>query len=468
MRGRSLLLVLILIALGAFVACSDDESETTDDPPADMGVNHATDANNSNNESDAEDPGNNGSDMANNEHDGSDAGDDAGNTMEDMGEGSVELIPGRVVAGSNFSCALDAGGVAYCWGDSGDAQTGTGEVSVFDPVPPTAVDTDETFVELAAAAATACGLTADGSIFCWGADGEGQAGDGDGSIYDCGAGGGKPCARTPVAVDSDEVFTAIDGGGSTFCALNQSSEIFCWGPVNAFDAESTYESPTLVDKLCQPEDVGIDYTAEWDALTLVDLNVVDEGNMCVVADNATIWCDRFNTANDCWQKLGTSLVDGLAYETFEHGDISGCGFSTDGILYCRGRETAALGHVYEDNSTHGVPVAGGHDFGLVSVAGETACALTLDGKAYCWGWNRAGQLGTGDMPECDVHNWSCSVEPVAVAGDHTFYSIDMSADHVCAIATDGTPYCWGDNEMGATGQDAMTETVTTPAAAPLP
>jgi alpha-tubulin suppressor-like RCC1 family protein len=57
------------------------------------------------------------------------------------------------------------------------------------------------------------------------------------------------------------------------------------------------------------------------------------------------------------------------------------------------------------------PVAGDHRFSTIAVTEDHACALTLEGEAYCWGQNRTGQLGTGNNID--------SNEPVAVVSAAT-------------------------------------------------
>jgi alpha-tubulin suppressor-like RCC1 family protein len=74
-------------------------------------------------------------------------------------------------------------------------------------------------------------------------------------------------------------------------------------------------------------------------------------------------------------------------------------------------------------------------FTSLSVSGHR-CALAADGTAYCWGSNDGGQLGTGDRVDRRA--------PTPVAGGLHFTSITTGEYHTCAIATDGTVYCWGD------------------------
>ena len=72
-----------------------------------------------------------------------------------------------------------------------------------------------------------------------------------------------------------------------------------------------------------------------------------------------------------------------------------------------------------------------------------SCGLTATGAAYCWGWNRDGQLGDGSVRD--------RTTPVAVGGGLAFTSITAGAGHTCAVTADGTAYCWGFNLSGQLG-----------------
>lgn len=76
------------------------------------------------------------------------------------------------------------------------------------------------------------------------------------------------------------------------------------------------------------------------------------------------------------------------------------------------------------------------------------CALDQNGKAYCWGVNTDGQLGTGDNVDRLV--------PTPVVGDLTFDTIAVGTRHTCGITTDGTAYCWGANQYGRLGNGTET------------
>jgi alpha-tubulin suppressor-like RCC1 family protein len=46
-------------------------------------------------------------------------------------------------------------------------------------------------------------------------------------------------------------------------------------------------------------------------------------------------------------------------------------------------------------STVPVAVSGGYSFASVDGGDDHTCGVTTAGAAYCWGLNRAGQLGNG-------------------------------------------------------------------------
>jgi len=90
----------------------------------------------------------------------------------------------------------------------------------------------------------------------------------------------------------------------------------------------------------------------------------------------------------------------------------------------------------------------------VSEGFQSACALVSDGTVSCWGDNSLGQLGDATLPT--------ALTPVSVPGVAGASAISVGAFHACALLTDGTARCWGDNEFGQLGNGTAT-----PQAAPV-
>jgi len=94
---------------------------------------------------------------------------------------------------------------------------------------------------IAAGPAFACAAT-DTKVFCWGADGQGQLGDGQPKTF------GPPV----VVADVDETAPLVIAAGlSRACALHDDRRISCWGTDAFFGSGMTTLdlSPTLVGGL---------------------------------------------------------------------------------------------------------------------------------------------------------------------------------------------------------------------------
>jgi len=73
-----------------------------------------------------------------------------------------------------------------------------------------------------------------------------------------------------------------------------------------------------------------------------------------------------------------------------------------------------------------------------------ACAVTVEGRARCWGDNRTGQLGDGSRVEKN--------QPAEVIGiARRITSITAGRGHTCALTFLGGVNCWGENKFGQLG-----------------
>lgn len=126
----------------------------------------------------------------------------------------------QIVTGTAHTCALEATGSAWCWGNV----LGAGN-----PAPPhaagapVAVAGGHTFVSLTSGGAHACGLTASGQAYCWGVNPDGRTGqiptDGPPNF------GGVP---SPTLVSGGRTYSALTAGSAHTCGL-ASDVLYCWG-----------------------------------------------------------------------------------------------------------------------------------------------------------------------------------------------------------------------------------------------
>jgi alpha-tubulin suppressor-like RCC1 family protein len=74
----------------------------------------------------------------------------------------------------------------------------------------------------------------------------------------------------------------------------------------------------------------------------------------------------------------------------------------------------------------------------VAVGSAHTCALASDGTVWCWGGNQVNQLNSG--------NGLPSYKPVQVGGIAGARSLSAGGDHSCVVRADGTVKCWGTPE----------------------
>jgi alpha-tubulin suppressor-like RCC1 family protein len=150
---------------------------------------------------------------------------DAGNCGTAGGQLACNLVPVRIAGSESFTsisagdahaCAIDARGVAHCWGANLAGQLGTG--SFLWRFAPTPVSTTLRFTAIAAGIDATCGLTVVGEAFCWGSNTLGQVGDGT-----------TLTRSAPAKVMTALSFTSLSVGVQEACALTAGGAAHCWG-----------------------------------------------------------------------------------------------------------------------------------------------------------------------------------------------------------------------------------------------
>jgi alpha-tubulin suppressor-like RCC1 family protein len=94
------------------------------------------------------------------------------------------LVPGgpwrAVTAGWAHTCALDTGGALWCWGNNFTGQLGLGDEESRTAPAKVAGDARWESVSTGYGLGFTCGVATDGARFCWGENGAGELGDGNG------------------------------------------------------------------------------------------------------------------------------------------------------------------------------------------------------------------------------------------------------------------------------------------------
>ena len=137
------------------------------------------------------------------------------------------------------------------------------------------------------------------------------------------------------------------------------------------------------------------------------------------------------------------------YESIVAGGKHSCAVTGEGKAYCWGaNESGQIGDGSKDDRATPAAVASDEAFSLLTAGNAHTCGMTTGGAAFCWGENKAGQLGDGSSKN--------STKPVAVPVSGRFRFISAGGGHTCGLTTTGETLCWGNNAQGQLG-DGGTE-----------
>jgi alpha-tubulin suppressor-like RCC1 family protein len=258
--------------------------------------------------------------------------------------------------------------------------------------------------------------------------------------------GARDSAR--VIVLGSLVAERVSAGFWHSCAIAEGTRAFCWG-TNVFGQ------------------LGKGMT---DGDVHTPALVVGNHSFAGIDASLQTTCALEGSTPYCWGNM-VSPIPGLprsatpvarseiAFTQITHGHRHACGLTAAGKAYCWGdNDRGQLGT--DTTLSDSIPraVVGNLTFASISAGGRLTCGLTTAGEAYCWGNNEYGELGVGSRDEsgerCNASDGSyvCLKRPTRVAGGHVFSAISAGYLHACAIRSgDGALYCWGLNDYGQLG-----------------
>ena len=255
--------------------------------------------------------------------------------------------------------------------------------------------------------------------------------------------GGKS-ASVDMTVSASAPMLAVSASYVDVCAITTVGALHCAG--KSYGSVPVAIAPTLRFK------AGRGFGAPSP-----DASSNAENGFCAIAIDDTAYCwgsnefGQLGVGDTQPHTAPTAVAGGLHFKTLAPGDAIACGITLDGKGYCWGAgASGAIGDSQVmDRATPtavqlDVPLAdistGNFTGGGKNGPNGYSCALTTDGKLYCWGGNTTGQLGDNNVP-------SSNATPHAAATSVTFASLSQSNTlFACALTADGTPYCWGNGE----------------------
>lgn len=239
------------------------------------------------------------------------------------GDGIPQLTPFLVAdsltfidvsAATDYTCAVSTAHDAYCWGRNFDNELGIGP-------PPTGPCTTngsctDSPVPVAGGLKFAmvssgpgdhsCGVTLDGAAYCWGKNASGQLGTNAPMDTCIIPGTSYSCSSVPLLVQGGYTFSAVTTGGGFSCGLTTSQTVYCWG--------SAYGGATP-----QPMATGTSFSAISSSV----------GPACGVSTQGTLIC----WASSVYGGATTTIRPDLQFVALSV-DHEACGLRSDGLAAC--------------------------------------------------------------------------------------------------------------------------------------
>jgi alpha-tubulin suppressor-like RCC1 family protein len=291
-----------------------------------------------------------------------------------------------VASSAEHTLALTADGEVWAWGKNSDGQLGDGTRT--DSVLPVKVPLVGVTQIAAGTAHSLAYRASDGALFAWGSNARGQL--------------ARPSdvasSAVPVAVIVPGALTAIATGSDHNLVLSAAGAVYAWGP------------------------------NDYGQLGLGD------------------FVERRTPVQVPLPEVATAVAAGGSHSLAvlaSRGEVYGWGWNVFGQL---GRGVQGTPPVGEPVAA---PALGITDAVAVSVGDLHSLALTRDGHVFAWGYNTEGQVGNGDYTPAYTGVLAPSLLPL-----DSVRAIDAGGLHSVALKTNGELWAWGNNQFGACGDNA--------------
>ncbi|BDR55080.1 hypothetical protein KIMH_11910 [Bombiscardovia apis] len=301
---------------------------------------------------------------------------------------------------------------------------------------------DATLTQVSAGWYHSLGLGRDGKVYAWGRNDAGQLGDGSASNR-----------TSPVAVHTPGgmTFTQVVAGPNDSFALATNGSLYAWGwnSKGQLGNGNTVNQSTPV--LVPVPDGSTKYTkiipGRQHTLAVTDTGALyawGGNDMGQLGEGTT-----FDSLTPVKVKLPTGVT---GFTQISAGSSHTVALGSDGRAYSWGWNgygqlgSAAVAVGGQSSTPVAVDLPGGvSSFKQVVASNDWSLGISSSGHIYTWGYNGDNQLGDGTTT-----NRSTPVAP-ALPGGLSFDQVSVEGDGTVALASSGAAYAWGWNGYGQLG-----------------
>ncbi len=332
---------------------------------------------------------------------------------------------------------LRAGGTAYAWGFNGTGQLGLPPANAI-PQPTPLGEMVAGWSQVSSGIEHSCGI-ANGHAYCWGDIGDGNLGNGASTAF-----------YNPTKIGSDSWTTLAGGPG--LCGLRSDAALMCWGYNQVVGIASTGIGFGNTDPVWAPTRLGTDtWSAVASSTSIFGISAscaIRSGTPYCWGDNSSGELGLGNTTTPQLSPVAVNVPTGTQWTEIAISDHT-CAIKSDATLWCWGaNDTGQLGTGTTSDAPTLAPSSPLTGAWLhVAVAqygfpGSMTCAIKTDHTLWCWGQDPYPASTQHLVPTQVGTDTSWVSRSMANTGNNVSYNLTLGVT-TCAVKLDGTLWCWG-------------------------
>ncbi|MCL2003403.1 MAG: S-layer homology domain-containing protein [Oscillospiraceae bacterium] len=258
-----------------------------------------------------------------------------------------------------------------------------------------------------------------------------------------------PIAPEALSANSELVFVAVSAGGNHAAAIGADGSLWTWGlndegqlgdgTYSYWDGEWDENYENYVDNN-KTTPIRVGTANDW-----VSVSASWYSTMAIKTDGS-LWAWGRNLPDGTvidWDAPPTTTPVQIGTDTDWKTMSEGCTFiiKTDGSLWGWGNNYhGQLGDGTTTGQLEFVRIGADSHWASISSGSHHTAAIKTDGTLWAWGWNYSGQLGRSAS---DDYSEVGETSPVQIGTDSDWISVAASTHNTVAVKADGSVWGWG-------------------------
>jgi len=344
----------------------------------------------------------------------------------------------KIAGGDGYAAVLKADGSIWGFGYNSDGQLGNDKLAPINV--PSQTNILATYKQIEAGKKFTIALREDGTVWAWGDNTYGQLGQGN-----------RVSAKKPVQVQNLTNIVSVAAGDNHAIAIDKLGNVYTWGLNSKGQlGNRTTETVSIPEKITGLDNQVVKVAAGGNLSAIID----STGDVYVFGDNSKEQIEEFKYNYDEFgQKilpaLNTYVSQPIKVQTVENAVKVQCLQTGIVVLKTDGSVERTTKYAKQANAQKTTVI----NSGMVDISGKNESVVLLDkyGASYTYGDNSKGQAGIGETSA------SVILQKIRIAEEKTYLTVGAGYKDNYVIDTEGFVYGAGANEYGQLGNSTYDE-----------